>query len=157
MLPQVEWPPTHWRALPLARAWRLWWPGALLFIAAAIAVTSFSGSAWGLLPLLWLPSGFFVAHRHAQRLAYAFDGRLIVAHGGWWTRWWRFAEIDKLQALRLSRSPLDRRCGTATLWLDTAGANSLEPPLRIRFLPVDEAQALLAELGARLARRKLQW
>ena len=72
-------------------------------------------------------------------------------------RWWRFAEIDKLQALRLSRSPLDRRCGTATLWLDTAGANSLEPPLRIRFLPVDEAQALLAELGARLARRKLQW
>lgn len=156
-LPRAEWPPAQWHALPHARTWRLWWPGAVLFVAAAIAATSLTQSAWGLLPLLWLPWGLFVAHQHARRLAYALDAKLVAVRGGAWQRWWRFAEIDKLQALRLSRSPLDRRCGTATLWLDTAGANSLEPPLRIRFLPVDEAQALQERLAATLARRGLHW
>ena len=40
--------------------------------------------------------------------------------------------LDKLQALRLARGPLDRRCGMATLWLDTAGARRDRRPLRIR-------------------------
>ena len=50
-------------------------------------------------------------------------------------------ELDKLQVLRLRRGPLDRRLGMATLWLDTAGAGAFAPPLRIRFLPLDAAQA----------------
>ncbi len=72
-------------------------------------------------------------------------------------RHWRFAELDKLQALELVRSPIDRRCGTATLWLDTAGAGALAPPLRIRFLPEADAQALYARLSGELARRRLRW
>ncbi|MBP8804776.1 MAG: PH domain-containing protein, partial [Pseudoxanthomonas sp.] len=55
------------------------------------------------------------------------------------------------------RSPLDRWLGTATLWLDTAGAGAMAPPLRIRFLPEAQARALLAGLGATLARRRLRW
>jgi len=82
---------------------------------------------------------------------------VIAVREGWWTRHWRFAELDKLQALQLTRSPLDRRCGTATLHLDTAGAGALSPQLRVRFLPVDEAQALYASLSRTLARRPLRW
>ena len=85
------------------------------------------------------------------------DERLVAVRSGWWSRWWRFAEIDKLQALRLERSPIDRRCGTATLWLDTAGASARIPPLRLRFLPADEAEALYHQLGRRLARHRLRW
>lgn len=156
VLAQAQWPPAQWRALQ-GSLWRLLWPGALLFVALAAAATGFSRSAWGLLPLLWLPWGAYSAWRQAQRLGYAADDRIVAVRGGWWSRWWRFAEIDKLQALRLSRSPLDRRCGTATLWLDTAGAGGLETPLRIRFLPETEAEELLADLSTRLARRKLRW
>ena len=156
LLPQVQWPPAQWRALP-GSTWRLLLPGALVCIALAIAATGFWRNAWGLLPLLWLPWGAYSAWRQARRLGYATDDRIVAVRGGWWSRWWRFAEIDKLQALRLSRSPLDRRCGTATLWLDTAGAGGLETPLRIRFLPEAEARELLANLGAQLARRKLRW
>ena len=90
-------------------------------------------------------------------MAWAVDDRLVAVRGGWWSRWWRFAEVDKLQALRLQRSPLDRWLGTATLWLDTAGAGAMAPPLRIRFLPEAQARALLADLGATLARRRLRW
>ncbi|MFT3754753.1 MAG: PH domain-containing protein [Pseudoxanthomonas sp.] len=156
VLPQAHWPPPQWQPLQ-GSTWRLFWPGALFFAAVALATTSFTRSAWGLLPLLWLPWGAYSAWQQARRLSYAADDTLVAVRGGWWSRWWRFAEIDKLQALRLSRSPIDRRCGTATLWLDTAGAGGLETPLRIRFLPESEAQALLNELGAKLARRRLRW
>ena len=67
---------------------------------------------------------------------------------GWLDKSWRFAETGKLQALRLSRSPFDRRHGMATLLLDTAGASPFEPPLRIRYLPEAEARALHDRLAA---------
>ena len=83
--------------------------------------------------------------------------RLVAVRGGWWSRWWRFAEVDKLQAPRLQRSPLDRWLGSASLWMDTAGAGAMSPPLRIRFLPEQEARALYAQLGRTLASRRLRW
>ena len=82
---------------------------------------------------------------------------LVAVREGWFNRHWRFAEIDKLQALHLTRNPVDRRCGTATLWLDTAGAGPMTPPLRIRFLPEVDARALYAVLSRELARRPLRW
>ena len=48
--------------------------------------------------------------------------------------------LDKLQALRLLRSPLDHACGTASLWLDTAGASGVAAPLAMRFVPEAEAR-----------------
>jgi putative membrane protein len=85
------------------------------------------------------------------------DEHLVTVRGGWWTRWWRFAEIEKLQALRLSRSPLDRRCGTATLLLDTAGASGDGPRLKLRFVPFEQARALHDQLSQTLTRRRLRW
>ena len=117
----------------------------MLLVAAALG-WRFGG--WGALALLWLPWSAYKARQRAGRAAYACSDELVAVRGGWWTRHWRFAELDKLQALQLTRSPLDRRCGTATLWLDTAGAGALAPPLRIRFLPEAEAQALYARAGA---------
>ena len=99
----------------------------------------------------------YAAWRQAGRLGYWIDARLVAVRGGWWSRWWRFAEVDKLQALRLQRSPLDRWLGTASLWMDTAGAGAMSPPLRIRFLPEHEARALYAQLGRTLASRRLRW
>jgi putative membrane protein len=114
------------------------------------------GNAWALLPLLWLPWGVYASRQRAQREGYAVDERLVAVRGGWWSRWWRFAEIDKLQALRLERSPIDRRFGTATLRLDTAGA-SARVPLRLRFLPESEAEALYRQLGRKLASQRMRW
>ena len=126
----------------------------ILLLAAALA---WNFGPPGLLVLLWLPWSAYAAWRQAGYMAWAVDDRLVAVRGGWWSRWWRFAEVDKLQALRLQRSPLDRWLGTATLWLDTAGAGAMAPPLRIRFLPEAQARALLAGLGATLARRRLRW
>lgn len=156
LLPQAEWPRQHWRPLPAAAWWRLFLPVAIFVpLLTALLVWRFGPWAAGL--LLWLPWAAYGARQQARRAAYDVDDRLIAVRGGWWSRYWRFAEIDKLQALRLTRSPLDRRLGTASLWLDTAGATGMTPPLRVRFLPEAEAQALYERLVRALAHRRLRW
>jgi putative membrane protein len=156
LLPQVAWPPSRWQPLH-AMAWlRLALPGVLFALFAA-SVLCWRFGAWGLLALAWLPFSVVAARLHAKHAGYACEGELVAVHGGWWTRHWRFAEIDKLQALRLAQSPLDRLYGMATLSLDTAGAGALGPPLRMHYLPQADARALFQHLGVELARRKLRW
>ncbi|HEY1139214.1 MAG TPA: PH domain-containing protein [Lysobacter sp.] len=156
VLPRSGWPQLEWKPLSVRAWWRLMLPAVFVSLLFASIATWWLGT-WGLIALLLIPSNAYVARRHARTAGYAADGELIAVREGWWRRHWRFAEIDKLQALHLTRNPLDRRCGTATLWLDTAGASAMAPPLRIRFLPETEARALCERLSATLARRVLRW
>ncbi|MGH8084456.1 MAG: PH domain-containing protein [Lysobacter sp.] len=156
LLPRAQWPMLDWRGLPPTSWWRLWlpsWP----WVLAATAVLTWNGGAWGLLALAWLPWSAYKARRRTAHAAWALGDELVAIREGWLRRHWRFAELDKLQALQLSRNPIDRHCGTATLWLDTAGAGAMAPPLRIRFLPEVDAQALYLALSRELARRPLRW
>ena len=155
LLPHSGWATLHWTPLP-PHAWRLFLPEALATLVACAAAGFYLGP-WGFAVLAWLPVAALKAHRRAQRTAYAVNAQILAVREGWWSRHWRFAEIEKLQALHLSRSPMDRRCGTATLWLDTAGAGALSPPLRIRFMHEADARALYESLAATLAERPLRW
>lgn len=156
LLPGIAWPPAQWQAIATHCWWRLSLPTLLLLLPLVIGLAWQFGNqaAW---LLLWLPWSAFKAHRQVHRMGYAVDARFVAVRGGWWKRWWRLAELDKLQALQLQRSPLDRLSGTATLWLDTAGASATGPGLCLRFVPLAQAQALQAQLGAALARRRLRW
>ncbi|KRG65635.1 membrane protein [Stenotrophomonas humi] len=155
LLPQLQWPPSQWHAVSTRGWWRLCLP-ALVVTSALAALLTYETGPWGLLPLLWLPWSAFKAHRQVTRMAYNIDAQRVAVRGGWWNRWWRIAELDKLQALRLDRSPLDRRFGTATLTLDTAGALGA-PALQLRFLEEQRARELMEQLGREMARRKLRW
>lgn len=157
LLPRAQWPRDDWNAIPLRAWWRLFMPTALLLPAISLSLFFWSGEPWAWLPLLVLPWAAYSCRQHARRAAYVLDGNLVAVRGGWWSRWWRFAEIDKLQSLQLMQSPLDRKLGTASLWLDTAGASPFAPSLHIRFLPEAEARELHARLASALAKRRLQW
>ena len=127
-------------------------------VAVVIAVAAaWRVGAWGWLVLAWLPWSAFTAWQHARRLAWAVNDAVVAVRGGWWSRHWRFAEIDKLQAMQLTRNGVDRWLGTASLAFDTAGAGAFAPPLRIRFLPEPLARDLRDRLAATLARRPLKW
>lgn len=156
LLPDADWPLPGWQPLHPRAWWRMALPGVTLGLLAA-ALLGWRWGAVGLFGLLWIPWALLVAHRNGQRAGYAINDELVAVREGWWSRHWRFAEIDKLQVLRLRRSPLDRRTGMASLWLDTAGAGSFAPPLRIRFMSLDQASALQARLSVDIARRPLRW
>jgi len=93
-------------------------------------------------PVSWLRS-----RRLAAAAGYAITDRAVAVRSGWLNRTWALAEITKLQTLRLSQSPFDRRLGMATLVFDTAGASSSDGVLRIRFLPYDEARDLHSRIA----------
>ena len=151
LLPRARWSELEWRPVSGATWWRLAWDAIPVVVVLSVAGAFFVGP-WALLALAWVPWSVFAASRQASRIGYAINTQLVAVREGWWSRHWRFAELGKLQALQLTRNPLDRRCGTATLWLDTTGAGAMSPPLRIRFLPEYEAQALYSSLASRLAR-----
>jgi putative membrane protein len=156
LLPEAGWGALDWRLVGLRHWWRLWLPGVPVVLVVAAAL-GWRFGAWGLLALAWLAWSAFTSRQHARRLAWTVNTGLVAVRGGWWSRHWRFAELEKVQAIQLVRSPLDRACGTASLAFDTAGASALAVPLRIRFLPVDAARALQQSLAARLATLPLRW
>jgi putative membrane protein len=157
LLPGAQWPIHDWRPLH-KRAWcRILLPHVLWVCAIGAGGYLSAGANGALLVALWLPWALILAWKHAGLAGYAVGERAIAVRDGWWTRRWRLAEIDKLQGLQLSRSPLDRWFGMATLTLDTAGGTGLGAPLSLRFLPVADARALKARLAREIASRKLRW
>lgn len=156
LLPQAQWPREDWRPVDASAHWRLWLPSLALLLPAT-ALAAWHLGAWAWLGVAWLVFAAHAARRQAHRMGWSLDDHLVAVRSGWWSRYWRFAEIDKLQALRLSRSPLDHACGTATLWLDTAGANGIAAPLSLRFVPAGEAAAVYDRLRGTLAARRLRW
>lgn len=155
LLPQLQWPPAHWQPVPQRGWWRLCL-GSVLLVPLLAAAMYWRWGTPGLLVLGWLPVALWVAHRQMGRMGWHLDDRYVAVRGGWWRRWWRWAELDKLQGLRLQRSPLDRLLGTASLQLDTAGAHG-DVALALHYLPHAQARALMAQLAAALPRRKLRW
>ncbi|RYF69199.1 MAG: hypothetical protein EOO29_33850 [Comamonadaceae bacterium] len=152
-LPDAGWDTLAWR--PLHRhAWgRIAVPGVLLLLVGSAALTWRFG-AIGLAALALLPLQLWRARRIAAACGYACNERLVAWRTGWLSKRWNFAEIGKIQALRLAQSPLDRRLGMASLLLDTAGAPPFGAPLHLRQLPDDVARALSARLVAQLSRRR---
>ncbi|MCF7751685.1 PH domain-containing protein [Bacillus subtilis subsp. subtilis] len=153
--PQLHWPPAHWQPVQQRGWWRLCL-GTAMWVPLVAAAAVWNGLPWAALILLWLPWSAFRAHRQMARMGYHLDDQYVAVRGGWWQRWWRFAELDKLQVLRLSRSPLDRLLGTASVWLDTAGASG-SIALCLRYLPEAQARAVHARLSEALATRRLRW
>jgi len=141
LLPESRWPPVAWQSVD-PRAWRrLFVVPTLLVGVATVGVTWSSGVVGLLLPGL-VPVLFVRARAIARFAGYSQNDRTIAVRHGWLNRSWDLAEVRKLQALRLTQSPFDRRLGMATLWLDTAGASSSEGVMRIRYLPESDARLL---------------
>jgi putative membrane protein len=152
-LPGAGWDALAWQ--PLHRhAWRRIAVPGLLLVAMGTSALAWRFGPVGLAGLALLPLQMWRARRIAAACGYACNGRLVAWRTGWLSKTWSFAEIGKIQAVRLSRSPLDRRLGMASLLLDTAGASPFGAPLHLRQLPVAVARELSARLLLQLSRRR---
>lgn len=156
-LPEIDW--GRWRWQPLhPRAWRRVLFPSLLLIAGLTLLATLRFGLWGmLLPVALLPLAVWRARGLARRCGWVLTDRVLAWRSGWLDRHVSFAEVHRLQGLRLSQSPFDRHHGMATLYADTAGSSPFTHQLELRYLPEAEARALFAEISRRIARRRLQW
>jgi putative membrane protein len=110
----------------LALAIGLFWAPALLAVPALIA-------GGGIVVVQWR------RHRYLLR-----EGMLFIAEGILRQRLW-IMPFGKLQTVSVTRSPLQRRFGLATVEIDTAGASPFRYP-QIRDLEAGEAEAIAARI-----------
>jgi putative membrane protein len=113
-------------------------------LAAILAFSVWARPALLLLALLPLLVVAAALERRFHRYALA-DDLLFVARGVWRRRLW-LVPLANVQSLSLSRGPVQRRLGLATLAVDTAGAPLLDAP-RIVDLRAEDAEALAAEIA----------
>jgi putative membrane protein len=145
----AAWPVCDWQPLH-PKAWRRRFLLPSLLVTIASVVLAFWRTPWALLALGLVPCFLWSARNWARYSAWSVRDGLVVFRGGWLRKHWRFAEVRKLQALDWRQSPFDRRWGMATLHFDTAGANGMDPPLAIPYLPVDIARQIYDDLAAQL-------
>ncbi len=116
---------------------------ALIVIAILSYWQPWAPALLALLPLLGASAAL---ERRHHRYAIA-DDLLFVSRGFWRRRLW-LVPLKSVQSLGLSRGPIQRRLGLATLAIDTAGASMMNAP-RIVDLRGDAAEALATEISRR--------
>ncbi|GGA79317.1 membrane protein [Arenimonas soli] len=147
LLPVGHWPMQAWRRLH-HRAWRRQFTFPALLSLALTGAATFINGPVGLAALLLVPLFLVRAIVWARHAGWSEEAGVIAVREGWLDKRWRFAEVRKIQSLVLVQSPIDRYHGMASLLMDTVGASPFDTPLRIRYLPADEAMALRDQLAA---------
>lgn len=120
--------------------------------ASAVPLTAILGASFlappvlALTALLPIPAAAAIlSRRHG---GYRLAGDTLFAAGGIWRRRLWLVPLRNIQSLSLTRTPLQRRLGLATLATDTAGAPALGG---VRIVDMDERAA--RELAATIASR----
>jgi len=151
-LPDLRWEHTDWHPIH-PRAWRRMarQPLAGLAFGALLLSGPFGGQALALL-LLAVPI-LLGTRRAAAEAAYSIDAHRAIWRQGWLYRRWWIVERERIQAVRLRQSFLDRRAGMAHIDLDTAGARG--GPTTLSYLPEAEARRIVRRLRRWLTRPPL--
>jgi putative membrane protein len=129
-------------------------------IVCALLAALFLSLNWRLLslwPLALAPLFYLVSVANYRNLAYRLSERYFCARRGWAGRSTHIVPIDKIQAVEIHQSPLDRRLGLATLRVDTAGQAYTGGGPHLSNLPIEEARAVAGVLARRAAVTRYRW
>ncbi len=129
-----------------------------LVILAGVAIlgSALLGLQGLLIPAILLPIGLTDGRKGASALGYAVGERAVVFRKGWWVRRLLAVTPEKIQTLKMTRSPFDRRHGMASLAIDTAGGGE-GAGMSLPYLPESTAGALVEVLTRRAARSRFKW
>lgn len=141
-LPQARLEGLEWRGLaPRARRRIFRIQAGLWLVAASVLALWVVGPGataavvvLAPLPLFWLHATLYVRYT-----GWALDEDLFVLRRGWLTRKLSIAPRNRIQSVRVTESPFDRRQGMAGLEVDNAGAGSVSHRLALRYLPRQDA------------------
>lgn len=130
---------------------------SIMATAVAIPCYVFFG-AWGaaahLILLAW--AGVY-ARRYVRHLGWAVKDDAVLFKSGWLWRRTSIARFAKIQVVRVSESPFDRRRQMARMHVDTAGAGAASHKLEIPYMAVATARGLGERLSAEAAQTAFRW
>lgn len=123
-----------------------------LFALGVVPIAIFTNVVGaGVAAVVALGVAAFLAWARYRALGYALFDDYLVARAGVWTRRWWIVPKDRVQTLALTRDPMQRVSGLATLVIDTAGAAG-HSVARIIDLDVTRAKEVFDDLLANAAR-----
>lgn len=143
-LPQVRLDGLEWHALaPHARRRIFRALTAMWLVAAPVPAVSVLDGWWPLAVVL-APLPLFFAHAtlYVRHTGWALHEEFFALKRGWLTRRLSVTPRNRIQSVRLSASPFDRRHGMASIEVDNAGAAAVSHRLVLRYLPRDDAERL---------------
>jgi len=147
-LPQVRFDGLEWRALaPRARRRIFRLLSGMWLVASSLPALLATDGAWPLVIVLGpLPLFFMHATLYVRHTGWALHEEFFALKRGWLTRKLSVTPRNRIQSVRLSESPFDRRHGMASIEVDNAGAASVSHRLVLRYLPRDDAERLAQAL-----------
>lgn len=155
--PQLDLDAVEWRGLD-PQAWRrIARRNVAGWLLAALAATRIVGVWAGITAALLLPLALWLARLRFNRMAYALTAHTTVYRSGWWVRYISAVRFGKMQVLRLSQSPFDRRWRMAGVQIDTAGARMGGHRVGIPYLPLGEARGVYDRLCGEAATTEFRW
>lgn len=120
-------------------------------------------AGWLLGPAFVLPIALLAGYRWLTTRRYVDRSRWALGRQAIFWRTGVFGEVskvvplEKIQVVMLRSSPFDRRRGTATVQVDTAATDMMNPTLVLPFLDAAAARDLLARLEKETGRRSFRW
>ena len=129
------------------RSLLFWLPLSIAAVVAdqlLLAPTPFHGVPSIIVPLVALLAVIFIPHRRWGRLGYALHPKLLQVVRGWLFHTDTIVPLVRVQHIDVTRGPLDKAFGTATLVVHTAGThNSI---VTLPGLSPDKASAIRDEI-----------
>ena len=148
----VRWQPISSRAR--ARLVRYW----AYVLLPIVAVCVWQLGRWGLIPAaLLLAFASINVRLYVKHAAYSLIPGAVFYRSGWWTRRMSVARFSKIQSVRMTESPFDRRHGMASLSVDTAGGGHLGHKVAVSYLDAPVAAELLDRLAHEAGRTAFRW
>ena len=153
-LASLTWRPPH----PSARRRMLFRRGASGLLLGTTLATLSGFAPGGLVAGVVIVTFFLLGGwLHARTLAWAEGPECVAFRSGWWTRRTSATRFAKVQAVALVETPFDRRHGTATVAVDTAGGLRLDHRVRIPFVPAELAREIASRWFARAEAAEFRW
>ena len=158
--PNVDFERESWETINVSRVWKRRLNLHLVYVLALTLVFAFI-SLWLLtITAFLLGWAVLVSKLYAKSLKFQLLENAIMFRKGWWSRIWTIVPFDKIQAVKLTQNPFDRRFGMATLNVDVAAYLPLYIPkcmLRIPYIHVERCREIQNILIRESSRRENEW
>lgn len=157
IFPTLDPEPVEWRGVSKLSIWRGTVKGGLFCLLLATAFYFLHRESLSILTLLAIPLVWWGNVLRYRWLGYFIGERFVWTRRGWLGRSTHVVPIEKIQAVEVLQSPVDRRLGIASLHIDTAGQAYTGGGPHIDCLPREEAMDIARLLSHQAAITHYRW